>query len=155
MLPHPRMGGSLPGMAEENEEERKYYTLKPKSFERVNRPVHEEPQGAIDVHAMLQQNLAADKERSSAAPRIPPPSAQPVPSATTSGDPKPPVLPVVKQKARRRNDYFNTLACAAVVFAVPAYFCRDSDLVLIAIGLAYGVFALVMAWIFFGIMDRY
>jgi|GEM_PF-5630908 len=133
-------------MADENDEERKYYTLKPKSFERVNRPVHEEPQGPIDVGAMLQQNLAAD---TSAAP------LQRIQPVISPSNPSPPALPVARHGSRRRNDYCTTLACAACVLAVPAWLLRDSDLALIGIASAFVLFSLLMAWIFWGIMDRY
>lgn len=133
-------------MADENDEERKYYMLKPKSFDRVNRPVHEEPQGAIDVTAMLQQNLAADA--SGALP-------QPIQPATPRSDPVPPALPVARHGSRRQKDYWTTLACAGGVLAVPAFLFRQSDLVLIGVASAFVLFAVLMAWIFWGIMDRY
>jgi len=135
---------------DETEPERKYYTLKPKAFERINRPVHEEPKASIDVQAMLQQNLAADQNASHGAAALPP-----IPVTTRHSDPVPPVLPVSRHGLRRKKDYLTALLCAAAVFAIPAFLLRESELALIAIASAFLLFAVVTFWIFWGIMDRY
>ncbi len=161
-------------MSDEKEDERKFYTLKPKLFERVNRPVHEEPQGAIDVQAMLQQNLAADADRGSPAKsslsspadaknsliaadtqKLSTEMTAAAQSMAPRTDPMPPVLPVAPVGSRRKKDFWTTIACAAGVLAVPAFFFRQSDLVLIGVASAFVLFTVVVAWIFWGIMDRY
>jgi hypothetical protein len=134
---------------DEIEPERKFYTLRPKSFERVNRPTHEELEGTIDVHAMLQQNLAADPHR----PPIE--RSKPSPSTIARGDAVPPVLPVARTGSRRPKDFFTALVCGAAVLAISAFLLRESEFALIAIGSAFVLFALLMVWIFWGIMDRY
>ncbi len=119
-------------MLDENESERKRYTLKPKEFERVNKPVHEEKDGPIEVSAILQQNIEAVEPQR-----------------------QPPILPTVVAVSRKAKDFWLTLFLAALAFGVPAFLLRDAHLVLVCLISGFVVFAAVISWIFWVIMDRF
>ena len=121
----------LAGMPDEPDPERVYYKLKPKQFERVNKPVHEEPAGPIEVKAILQQNIEADQS------------------------PLPPELKPVPATSRRAKDFSIGLVAAGIICGVPAYLLREDRLAFILAVSGFVFFAVLLFWIFWVLLDRY
>ncbi len=153
-------------MSELPEEERRYYSLKPKAFERVNAPKDEEGDDPNEVRSRLHENLDRDDEARTQAPF--PAKRQ---SQAKEGDPndaytvlnenlvkhkasaKP--LDLTKPRSLRRREYILSMIGGNTVFlaALALYW---GNIVVMIFALSGAVmFSAGLTWIFWAVMSDY
>jgi hypothetical protein len=118
-------------MEEDTEQDRAKFVLKPKSFESVNVPLAEEPTKPIEVHTILQENLA-------------------VREAVT-----PLILNFEKKSSRRTRDYLILMAMGnGLILLVMNFLPRDPAFRTLG-GTGLFLYSAGVTWVMWGVMDNY
>jgi hypothetical protein len=118
-------------MSENAEEDRAKFVLKPKTFESVNAPLTEEVTKPIDVHAILQGNLA------------------------TRGAVPPLVLNFEKKLSRRKRDYLILMIAGNALLLLLMSFLPKDPLIRVLGWSGLALYSAGVSWVIWGVMDDY
>jgi len=118
---------------DENDPPLKKYELKEKSFERVNQPVRETgPSAAHDIHAILQENLGAQRQ-----------------AGLDELEHRP------RRTSRRTIDYWLLLAVGNLVLLGMVASAHFNPLAIVFGAGASFILSLTLTWVMWFVMDKY
>ena len=118
-------------MSENAGQDRANFVLKPKTFESVNAPLKDEPTKPINVHTILQDNLAA---RPNVAPLV---------------------LNFDKKLSNRKRDYLILMFVGNALLLVLMHFLPKDPLIRVLAWSGLALYSAAVTWIVWGVMGDY
>lgn len=153
-------------MSEPSEDEKRFYQLKPRNFERVNAPKGEEDADPNDVRALLSQNLTRDNEARTRSPF--PTKPNPRPNVDDPNDvytvlnenlvkhkASTQPLDLTKPPSRRRRDYFGALILGNLAFLGVGILLPINIVVALFILGGITMYSAGLTWVFWAVMSDY